>query len=96
MELFIFVRFDAKPGNESAVEAALREAVPPSREEEGCLQIHAYRSVRDPQVFFIHSRWRDEAAFDLHAKLPHTLRFIERIEPLLVEDIKALRCAMLA
>ena len=95
MELFVLVRLQAKPGNEVEVEAALREVVPPSREEAGCLYIHAFHSLRDPQVFYIHSRWKDEAAFDLHAKLPHTLRFIERVEPLLVEDVRAQRCTML-
>ena len=96
MELFVFVRFHAKPGNEAEVEAGLREVVPPSRDEPGCFDIHAFRSIRDPQVFYVHSRWKDEAAFDLHATLPHTLRFIEQVEPLLVENIRAQRCAMLA
>ena len=31
---------------------------------------------------FIH-RWKDEAAFDVHAGLAHTVRFIERVEPLI-------------
>ena len=96
MELFIFVRVHAKPGNEPEVEDSLREIVPPSGEEAGCLYIRAFRSIRDPRLFYIHSRWKDEAAFDLHAKMPHTLRFVERVEPLLVEDIQAQRCTMLA
>ena len=83
MELYIFARFHVKPGNEAALIAAMQEALPPSSQEPGCLNIHAFRSVRDPQLFFIHSKWVDEAAFDLHAQLPHTLRFIERVEPLI-------------
>jgi quinol monooxygenase YgiN len=83
MELFIFARFRAKPGNEAAVEAALREVVPSSRAEPGCVSIHSFRSTRDRQLFYIHSRWRDEAAFETHAGLPHTTRFIATVEPLL-------------
>lgn len=83
MELFIFARFRARAGNEGAVADALRDVLPPSREESGCLSIHAFRSIRDPQLFYIHSRWKDEAAFDHHAGLPHTRRFIERMEPLI-------------
>jgi len=52
VELFIFGRFRARPGEESAVEATLREVVGPSREEPGCLDIHAFRSTRDPGVFY--------------------------------------------
>ena len=83
MELFIFARFRARAGHEAAVEEALREVVPPSRAEPGCVSIHAFRSIRDRQLFYIHSRWKDEAAFETHAGLPHTTRFIARVEPLL-------------
>src|SRR4029077_8800577 len=55
----------------------------PSREEPGCLSIHAFRSTRDPRLFYIHSRWTDEAAFESHAGMPHTVRFIERVTPLI-------------
>ncbi len=83
MELFIFARFHARQGLESAVAEALRDVLGPSREEAGCLSIHAFRSTRDPRLFYIHSRWTNEAAFENHADLPHTVRFIERVEPLI-------------
>lgn len=95
MEIHIFTRFHARPGKAAEFEDALREVVPASREEEGCLNIHAFRSIRDPNIFYIQSRWRDEAAFDIHAKLPHTLRFIERSEPLLDHEIQAQRCELI-
>ena len=62
---------------------ALLEVVVPTREEVGCISIHAFQSVRDSRLFYIYSRWRDEAAFDRHAGLPHTIRFIQRVEPLI-------------
>jgi quinol monooxygenase YgiN len=82
-ELFIFARFHARRGNEHAVAAALRDVMAPTRAEPGCLRIDAFRSKRDPRLFYIHSRWRDEAAFDRHADLPHTARFLERVAPLI-------------
>jgi len=83
MELVIFARFHARPGNEAATAEAILANLPPTSKEPGCLGIHAYRSTRDPRLFFIHSRWVDEAAFELHAVLPHTVRFLERVEPLI-------------
>jgi quinol monooxygenase YgiN len=80
MELFIFGRFHAKAGREAEVEATIREVVPQSRAEAGCLGINAFRSTRDARLFYIYSRWRDGAAFEHHAAPPHTVRFIERIE----------------
>ena len=79
-EMFFFARLHARPGKERAVADALLDVLAPSREESGCLSIHAFRSIHDPRLFYIHSRWKDEAAFDVHAGLSHTVRFIERVE----------------
>lgn len=83
MDLFIFARFHARPGRERAAAEALLEVLGPTREEPGCRSIHAFCSTGDPQLFYIHSRWEDEAAFDRHAGLPHTVRFVARMEPLI-------------
>ncbi len=83
MELFIFARFHAREGQEDALAALLREQVAGVPAEPGCLAINAYRSVRDPRLFWIHSRWTDEAAFEVHAKLARTERFVERAEQLI-------------
>ena len=91
MELFIFARFHARSGQERKVSQTLRDVLAPSRDEPGCLSIQAFRSVRDPRLFYIHSRWKDEAAFDRHATLPHTLRFVERMEPLLDHPLEVTR-----
>jgi quinol monooxygenase YgiN len=91
MELFIFARFHARSGQEAAVAHAVRDTVAASREEPGCLGIHAFRSVRDQRLFYIHSRWKDEAAFETHAGLPHTVRFIERVTPLVDHPLDVTR-----
>ena len=81
--LYIFARFHAQPGREAAVADALREVIMPTRGEPGCLSVHAFRSTRDPRLFYIHSRWADEAAFEEHAGLPHTVRFLARVSTLI-------------
>ncbi len=91
MELFVFARFHARPGEEDAVAAAIRAVVPPSRAEPGCRMIEAYRATRDPRLFYIHSRWVDAAAFDRHAGLPHTVEFLARVEPLIDHPLDVAR-----
>ena len=83
MELCIFARFHAVDGKETALAEALRDEVRASRPEPGCLAHAAYRSLRNPRLFWIHSRWIDDAAFERHAGSPHTVRFVERVEPLI-------------
>lgn len=93
MELFIFARFHAKLGSEDAVALALHDVVGPTREEPGCLGVHFFRSVRHSRLFYVHSRWKDEAAFEVHAGLPHTVRFLERVEPLIDHPLDIVRTA---
>ena len=60
MELFIFARFHALPGSEGAVAETLLDILAPTREEPGCLSIHAFRSNRDSRLFYIYSRWKEK------------------------------------
>jgi quinol monooxygenase YgiN len=96
VELVIFARFHARPGQEHAVADAVRTVVGPTREEPGCLAIGAFRSTRDGRLFYVHSRWKDEAAFEAHAGLPHTVRFVERLPPLLDHALDVVRTEQLA
>jgi quinol monooxygenase YgiN len=86
-QLFIFGRFHAYEGKEDEVASAIRDVIGPTRAEPGCLEHNGYRSTRDPRLFFIHSRWVDESAFNAHAELPHTMRFIERVQPLIDHEL---------
>jgi quinol monooxygenase YgiN len=95
LELYIFARFHAREGQGAAVAAAIRDTIVFTREEPGCLDIHAFHSTRDSRLFYIHSRWKDEAAFDLHATLPHTVRFIARVEPLIDHPLDVTRTEMI-
>lgn len=83
MELFIFARFHAQAGKENKVEEAIRAVLDPTSKEPGCLSIHAFRSTRDAQLFYVHARWQDEAAFERHVRLPHTKTFVETVEKLI-------------
>ena len=90
-EIFIFARFHAKEGLQQSVAETIREVLGPTRQEAGCLSIHAYSAARDPRLFYIHSQWKDEAAFDHHAQLAHTMRFVETIQSLIDHPLDVTR-----
>lgn len=96
MEQFVFVRLHARQGQEQAVEEALREVMGPSKEEEGCLSFHLFRSMRDGRLFYIHSRWVDAAAFQKHADFEHTERFLKKVDPLLDQPREVSRTQRIA
>jgi quinol monooxygenase YgiN len=91
VELFIFARFHVREGAEEVAEQVLREQIKRVREEPGCLAIHAHRSIRDSRLFYIHSRWTNETAFEVHAKLPGTELFVERMQALIDHPFEATR-----
>jgi len=95
MELFIFARFHARSGQENSVETSLRNVISPTRQEPGCLSIHAFRSIRDARLFYIQSRWVDEAAFDNHVDQPHTARFVEEMRPLIDHELEPTRASLI-
>ncbi|HZT46479.1 MAG TPA: putative quinol monooxygenase [Hyphomicrobiaceae bacterium] len=95
MELAIFGRFHARAGKEAELAALLRGQLGLVRAEAGCLSIDTFRSTRDARLFYLHSRWVDEAAFDLHATLPQTLQFLERVRPLIDHPLDVARTTRL-
>lgn len=59
MELYFFARFQTKPDHSPAFEALLPKLLTSSRGEPGCIRIRVFRSLLDPNLFFIHSLWKD-------------------------------------
>ena len=96
MKLVVFVRMHARSNAAHEVENAIREVLGPSRQEPGCLAIDGFRSIRDARLFFIHSQWTDEEAFELHATLPHTQQFVERVDSLLDQPREVARTVLIA
>ncbi len=96
MSMHFFVRFEPKPGKEAEFREAMLRNVVPARAEAGCLAIRTFESIREPITFAIHSEWVDEAAFELHAQLPHTMRFLEAAGRLLTHPVQGLRTREIA
>jgi quinol monooxygenase YgiN len=88
VEVFVFARLHALAGKREEVQQAMLEVEGPTREEPGCLSYGAFHSIRDPDEYYIHSRWKDAAAFERHAELPHTLRFLAGVVALLGQPLK--------
>ena len=96
MELFIFARFHAKEGREEAVAAEMYSTAAATRVEPGCLAMAAFRSTRDSRLFWLHSRWVNEAAFETHARLPRVELFLERVQQLIDHPLDVTRTHLMA
>ncbi len=96
MSVHFLVRFEPQSGKALEFRAELLRVLDPTRAEIGCLAIHVFESLRGPIGFAIHSEWVDEAAFELHARLPHTVRFLEAAKSLLAHPVEGLRSREIA
>jgi quinol monooxygenase YgiN len=91
MPMHFLVRFEPQPGKAGQFREELQRVVEPTRAEPGCLGIQIFESLREPFVFAIHSEWADEKAFELHARLPHTVGFLGAAKELLTHPVDGLR-----
>ena len=96
MSVHFLVSFEPRPEKAIEFREELLRVVEPSRAEPGCMAIHAFESLREPFRFAIHSEWVDEAAFERHAQLPHTVRFLQAAEELLSHEVGGLRTRWIA
>jgi len=61
----------AKPGQQDALEQALRALVEPSRAEAGCGQYDLHRDLADPRVFYVIEQWASDAVLEAHNASAH-------------------------
>jgi quinol monooxygenase YgiN len=70
-DLTVVARIVAKPGQGDAVEAALRDLVPPTQGEEGCLHYSLHRGAADRDSFVTIEKWTGPDALTAHLGTPH-------------------------
>ena len=74
--------FDARPGCEAKLEAALRELVGKVAAEPGVLEYTVHRASDAPGRFYFYERYRDQAAIDLHMTTPYLRQVLDLVPEL--------------
>jgi quinol monooxygenase YgiN len=89
--LMIVVEFELKPQHANDFIKLMKAHAELSRKEDGCQQFDVLQAQDDPnKIFFIES-WRDQAALDVHSKVPRMTENRAIYEPWL-SGRKATRC----
>ena len=86
----VVATFQARPGKESDLRAALIGLLEPTRRESGCLNYDVHQSTEEPGKFLFHENWASKAALDAHLQSAHIQALIPRVDELCVAfpDIK--------
>jgi quinol monooxygenase YgiN len=69
--IILNVHFQAAPGHEEKLGAALHALVVPTREEPGCLVYELHFDPDDPAKFMFYEKFANQAALDYHLNTPH-------------------------
>jgi quinol monooxygenase YgiN len=80
----VVATFQAKPGKENELRAALTGLVAPTRKETGCLNYDLHVSPEDPAKFLFHENWTSKAHLDTHLQTPHIKALLPRVDELCV------------
>lgn len=82
--LTVVATFEARPGKEAELRAALIGLVAPTRQEVGCLNYDLHVSAENPAKFLFHENWTNKAALDVHLQTPHIQNLLPRVDELCV------------
>ena len=80
--LTVVATFQARPGKETELRAALIGLLAPTRNEAGCLNYDVHQSVDDPAKFLFHENWTSKAHLDAHLQSAHVQALLPRVDEL--------------
>ena len=83
--LTVVATFQAKPGKEAELRAALMGLLAPTRKEAGCLNYDVHQATDNPAKFLFHENWTSKAHLDAHLQSPHIKALLPRVNELCTE-----------
>src|SRR5208337_2929746 len=75
----VIAMFQARPGQETDLKAALIGLVSPTRKEAGCINYDLHVLTEDPAKFLFHENWTSRAHLDAHLKNQHIQVLLPRL-----------------
>ena len=80
----VIATFQARPGKEADLHAALTGLVAPTRKEAGCLNYDLHQSPENPGKFLFHENWTSKALLEAHLQSAHIKALLPRVDELCV------------
>ncbi len=81
----VIAAFQARPGKETELRAALAALVAPTRKEAGCLNYDLHQAADSPAKFLFHENWTSKAQLDAHLQSAHIQAMAARVNELCTE-----------
>jgi quinol monooxygenase YgiN len=81
----VVATFQARPGKETVLRAALTGLLAPTRKETGCINYDLHQSPDDPGKFMFHENWISRETLHAHSKSAHLAALHSRVNELCPE-----------
>ncbi|MBB4756819.1 antibiotic biosynthesis monooxygenase [Xanthomonas arboricola] len=85
--LTVVAQLTAKPGQEEELGRRLRNMIPPTLAEKGCINYDFHRSNDDPATWMFYENWDSKEDLDAHIKSKHFLAFQAAKDEVLAKDM---------
>ena len=82
--IIVVATFQARPGKENELRAALTGLLAPTRKEAGCLSYDLHQLPDDPLRFLFYETWASQEAIGAHMQMPHIQVLLPRVDELCV------------
>src|SRR5277367_4102712 len=86
--LTLTVAFQARPGKEAELRAALMALLAPTRAEAGCINYDLHTASDDPSKLLFYENWASKAHHEAHDKTPHIQSLRARINEISHPPVK--------
>jgi quinol monooxygenase YgiN len=81
----VVARVVAKKDVIEAVKAELLKMIPPTRQEEGCIEYRLHQDHDEPAVFIFYENWKSPDCLERHLGSAHFRNYVTAVENLVVE-----------
>jgi quinol monooxygenase YgiN len=86
--LFMCVRFKAKPERRDELQSRLLEMVEITVKEEGCLFYDLHVDRDDENIFYLFEGWESQGAHDIHEQTAHVQALVADVPGLTVDGLR--------
>lgn len=83
----VFAKVTAKSDAIEVVKAELIKMLPPTRQEEGCIEYRLHQDNDNPAVFVFYENWKNLACLEQHMNSQHFRAYVAAVGDLIAEKI---------
>ncbi len=86
-KITVAAKIVAKKNSIEAVKSELLRLIPPTRQENGCIEYNLHQDNSDPAVFLFYETWESAAAIEKHINTDHYKAYVKALDGMLEEKV---------